>query len=269
MDACARRARLVGAAILASAPLAFAPAAAVAAAWTEPQGQGLVIETLSGWTGEGAPWGGDPGVKQNRAALSTYVEYGLNDQWTLFGQMAIERYDLSRPESSLYAGLDYSDLGLRAKLWTSGDWVFSTEATLFLPGAWNPASPAEAGDTGGAAEARMLAGYSFALGPAPGFFDLELGYRFRTAGPPDEGHLDATIGLKPAPGVILMAQDFLVVSMRSTDQDFPMWRQNVVQASLVLPLQDRWQLQIGYFRTTLAWKTNTERGVVVAVWRTF
>ncbi len=171
--------------------------------------------------------------------------------------------------SSLYAGLDYSDLGLRAKLWSAGDWVFSSEATLFLPGAWNPASPAQAGNTGGAADARALAGYSFALGPASGFFDLEIGFRFRTAGPPDEGHVDVTIGFKPAPGVIVMAQDFLVVSLPSTDPGFPMWRQNVLQESLVLPLWDRWQFQIGYFQTTLARKTNTERGAVLAVWRTF
>ncbi len=254
---------------MASAPLGFAPAAAVAAAWTEPQGQGLIIETLSGWTGTGAPWGGEAGVKQNRADLSTYADYGLNDQWTVFGQMAIERYEVSRPESSLYAGLDYSDLGLRTKLWSSADWVFSIEATLFLPGAWNPSSPAQAGNTGGAAEGRLLAGYGFTLGPAPGFFDLELGYRFRTAGPPDEGHVDLTLGLKPAPGVTLMLQDFLVVSAPSTDPCFPAWRQNVVQGSVALPLWDRWQVQIGYFQTTLASKTNTERGAVVAVWRSF
>ena len=115
----------------------------------------------------------------------------------------------------------------------------------------------------------MLAGYSFAIGPAPGFVDLELGYRVRTAGPPDEWHCDATIGLKPAPGVILMLQDFAVVSMPSTDPSFPAWRQNVVEASLVLPLRDRWQAQIGWFTTTLAAKTNTERGAELALWRRF
>ncbi len=255
--------------VCALALVALAPAGAEAGAWTEPQGQGLVIETLWGWQGDGAPWGDNPGVKQNRADLQTYAEYGLNDQWTIFGQMAIERYELSRPESSLYAGLDYSDLGLTAKLWSTGPWVFSGQATLFLPGAWNPASPAQAGNTGGAAEARALAGLNFNLGPAQGFLDLELGYRVRTAGPPDEWHADATLGLKPAPGVILMLQDFAVVSMPSTDRSFPAWRQNVVQGSLVLPVWDRWQLQISYYQTTLAYKTNTERGVAIAVWRTF
>ena len=58
MGACARRARLVGAAAFAWTLVAFPPAV-VAGAWTEPQGEGLMIETLWGWTGEGAPWGGD------------------------------------------------------------------------------------------------------------------------------------------------------------------------------------------------------------------
>ena len=102
-----------------------------------------------------------------------------------------------------------------------------------------------------------------------GFFDLECGFRFRSAGPPDELHVDATIGLKPAPGVIVMLQDFYVASTPATDPSFPAWRQNVVEGSLVLPLWDRWSLQIGYFRSTLAVKTNTERGGLVAVWRRF
>ncbi len=269
VDGFARRAGRVGRVICVLAPMVFARATAWAGAWTQPQGEGIVIETLWGWTGDGAPWGGQPGVRQNRADLQTYAEYGLNDRWTIFGQMAIERYELSRPDSSLYAGLDYSELGLRAKLATFGDWILSSEATLFLPGATNPSSPAQEGNTGGAAEGRMLAGYSFALGPAPGFFDVELGYRFRSAGPPDEWHGDVTVGLKPAPGVIIMFQDFLVVSMLSANRTFPAWRQNVWQASLVLPLWDRWQVQVGYFQTSLAVKTNTERGAALAVWRTF
>ena len=197
------------------------------------------------------PWGGQPGVRQNRAEAQTYVEYGLNDRWTIFGQMGIERYALSRPQSSLYAGLDYSGLGLRGKLWSSGDWIVSGEATLFSPGAWSPTTPAQAGNTGGATDARLLAGYSFALGPAPGFFDFELGYRFRTAGPPDEVHADVTIGLKPSPGFLLMLQYFTVVSTKSDNPSFPFWRQTVMQASLVLPLWDRWSMQLAYFQSVL------------------
>jgi hypothetical protein len=241
----------------------------LAGAWTAPQGEGLLIETLYGWVGDGAPWGGNPRVRENRADLQTYFEYGLNDDFTLYGQMAIERYALTGRPSSLYAGLDYSDLGLRAKLWSSGAWVVSGEGTLFLPGAYNPSSPTQAGDTGGAGEGRILAGANFTVGSTPAFLDLELGYRLRSAGPPDEWHMDATLGLKPWPGVMLMLQDFAVATSVSTDPSFPAWRQNVIEASVVLPLCGRWSLQIAWFQTLLAVKTNTERGLAVSLWRTF
>jgi hypothetical protein len=57
--------RAAGAAI-AFAIVFAAPVAARAGAWTEPQGTGLLIETLFGWAGAGSPWGDNPAVKQNR-----------------------------------------------------------------------------------------------------------------------------------------------------------------------------------------------------------
>jgi hypothetical protein len=246
-----------------------APAGAWAGAWTLPGGTGLLIETLFGWTGDGAPWGGSPAVKEKRADAQTYVEFGLNDDVTVFGQMAIERYILGPPTPNSYTGFDYSDVGVRAKLWSSGEWVFSGETTLFLPGAGDPSAPAQAGNTGAAGEARLLAGTNFSFGRWPGFLDAELGYRLRTAGPPDEWHGDVTVGLKPAPGFMLMLQDYTTVSTASTNRDFPAWRSSVIEASLVVPLSDRWSLQLGWFSSVLAVKTNTERGAALSVWRTF
>jgi hypothetical protein len=150
-----RRSRAAGAAVALALTLG-APAAALAGAWTEPQGSGLLIETLFGWVGQGAPWGGNPAVKQDRLEAQTYVEYGVTDRLTIFGQTALERYALSHPTQNVYSGFDYSELGLRAKLWSTGEWVFSGEATLFVPGAYNGAEPAQEGDTGGAGEARLL-----------------------------------------------------------------------------------------------------------------
>ena len=245
------------------------PSAALAGAWTDPQGSGLLIETLYGWVGQGAPWGGNPGVKQNCVDAQTYAEYGVTNELTIFGQTALERYALSQPEQNVYSGLDYPDIGMRAQLWSTGSWVFSGEATLFLPGAYDSYAPAQAGNTGGAGEGRLLAGYSFPVCAMPAFFDAELGYRLRSAGPPDEWHADLTIGLKPAPGVMLMIQDFTTVSTASTNASFPAWSTSVLEASFVVPLHDHWSLQFGLFASVLAVKTNTARGVAVSVWRTF
>ena len=246
-----------------------APASALAGAWTLPQGTGLLIATLFGWTGAGAPWGGNHGVKQNKVEAEAYVEYGLTDEFTIFGQTGLERYALSSPTPNTYKGLDYSDIGVRAKLWSTGDWVFSGEAALFVPGARNPSAPAQSGNTGKAGEGRLLAGYGFSVAGLPAFLDAEGSYRIRTAGPPNEWHADLTVGLKPTPGVMLMLQDFTTISTFSTSREFPAWRSSILQASVVIDLDSRWSLQIAAFTSVLAIKTNTERGGAIAVWRKF
>ena len=91
----------------------------------------------------------------------------------------------------------------------------------------------------------------------------------RTAGPPDEWRADLTVGPKPAPGWILMLQDFTTVSMPSSNRNCPAWRSSVIQASLVIPLAARWSLQFGLFASVLAVKTNTERGAALSFWRRF
>jgi hypothetical protein len=246
-----------------------APAGALAGAWTLPEGGGLLIETLFGWAGDGAPWGGNPAVHQTKAEAQTYVEYGLTDRMTIFGQVALERYALSAPTQNLYVGPDYASLGLRAKLWSTGEWVFSGEAIVYAPGAHDGSQPAQAGNTGGAAEARLLAGYNFNVWSTPAFLDAQVGYRLRTGGPPDEWHGDLTVGFKFTPRIMLLLQDFTTVSSHTVNPGFPAWRSSVIEASVVYALDDRWSVQIGLFSSVWAVKTNTERGVALAVWRRF
>ena len=105
-------------ALSASIALTLAPAAALAGAWTYPQGQGQIIETLFGWVGEGLSYGGAAGPKESRVEAQTYVEYGLSDRLTVVGQAALERYELTAPSADVFRGFDYSDIGLRAKLWS-------------------------------------------------------------------------------------------------------------------------------------------------------
>jgi hypothetical protein len=246
-----------------------ASAGALAGAWTAPQGSGLVIETLYGWTGYGPTWGGNPAVPQSRVDAQTYVEYGVTDRITIFGQTALEHYALGSPNPDVYNGLDYSDVGLEAKLWSTGEWVFSAEATAFAPGAHSPSQPAQEGNTGGAGEGRLLAGANFMLGSTPGFVDAELGYRLRTAGPPDEWHGDLTVGFKFTPRMMLMLQNFNTVSAVSNNPTFPAWRSSVIEASLVYALDDRWSVQIGLFTTVATVNTNSQHGAALALWRRF
>ena len=261
--------------------IAGASTNAFGGAWTMPQGTGQVIETLYGWTGFGPPWGGNPPASQSRFDAQTYVQYGLTDLLTAFGETAFEHYAIGEPTPNTYNGLDYSGLGLRQKLWSTGEWVFSGEATAFIPGAHDSHAPAQEGNTGWAGEARLNAGRNFTLasipglgwfpgiGSVPGFMDAEIAYRLRTEGPPDEWHGDLTVGFKFTPRIMLMLQDFTTVSMSTNNRTFPAWRQSVAEASVVYALNDKWSLQVGVFSTVWTVRTNTEHGVAVAVWRNF
>ena len=73
------------------------------------------------WTGFGPPWGGNPAVSQSRFDAQTYVQYGLTNLLTAFGETAFEHYAIGEPTPDTYNGLDYSGLGPQEqKLWSTG-----------------------------------------------------------------------------------------------------------------------------------------------------
>lgn len=247
----------------------LAPAGALAGAWTLPAGQGQIIATLFGWTGEGEPYGGAPGSKESRIEAQTYIEYGLADRLTVVGQAALERYELTAPSADVFRGLDYSEIGLRAKLWSNDALVISIEATAFVPGAREASRPAQAGDTGGAAEARGLAGYNFTLFGARAFLDAEAAFRARAAGPPDEWHGDLTLGVQTGARTTVLLQSFNTISAGAASAGFAPWNSQTAELSLVYGLDDHWSVQAGAFTTFATAGTNSQRGFLAAIWRKF
>jgi len=249
--------------------LTLAPAAALAGAWTFPSGEGQIIETLFGWTGEGPPYGAAAGPKESRVEAQTYIEYGLADRLTVVGQAARERYELTAPSADVFRGLDYSEIGLRAKLWSNDALVVSAQATASVPGARDASRPAQAGNTGGAGEARALVGYNFTFFATPAFLDAEAAYRLRCAGPPDEWHFDLTLGLEPSPRVMWLLQNFNTISARPGSPEFPAWSSHTAELSIVYALDAHWSVQAGAFTTFATVETNSQRGLVAAIWRKF
>ncbi len=213
--------------------------------------------------------GRQPASQPKPLRRADLVQYGLTNSLTAYGETAFEHYAIGQPTPNTYNGLDYSGLGLRQKLWSTGEWIFAGEATVFIPGARDSKAPAQEGNTGWAGEARLNVGRNFAIYGVPGFLDAEVAYRLRTEGPPDEWHGDLTVGFKFTPKIMLMLQNYTTVSMSTNDPTFPAWRSSVVEASLVYALDDKWSLQVGLFSTVWTVRTNTQHGVAVAVWRNF
>jgi hypothetical protein len=253
-----------------AAALACAPTAAHAGAWTLPQGNGQIIETLFGWLGQGPSSGAPTAGRENKVAAQTYVEYGLSDGLTLVGQMSAERYALLAPPlRDVYAGLGYSGGGVRARLWSDDAWAFSLEAGAYVSGARDAGRPAQAGDTGPAADFRALAGRNLTLFGAPAFVDGEAFYRVRTQGPPSEWHADLTLGVAWTARAQILLQVFNTVANGAGAPGFAAWQSGKGQLSLVYALDDQWSLQVGGFATLYRRNVNSEYGALVAVWRRF
>jgi hypothetical protein len=248
----------------------FAPAAALAGAWTWPEGTGQAILSFDagegdygGWTPTGAA------ARETRLTASLDVEYGLKDWLTAFVRGGLEDYAIAAPVADSYRGLDYSAAGLRARLFSSQSLVWSVEGTALVPGADDPLRPAQAGATGFDSDWRTLVGSNFALGSWPSFFDASLGYRTRAAGPPDEWRADLTLGVHPRQDVTIMLQSFNAVSDGSRAPRFPAEQTMIVEPSLVYDLDKNWSLQAGIYATPRARNANREAGAVVALWRRF
>lgn len=252
------------------AALACAPSSASAGAWTLPEGNGQIIETLLGWFGQGPSSGAPAASRESKVEAQTYLEYGVTDRLTLVGQLSAERYALlAPPTKDIYAGLDYSGAGLRVRLWSDDAWVFSLESSAYVSGARDGARPAQAGDTGPAFDMRALVGRNLTLYGAPAFADGEVGYRVRTQGPPSEWHADLTLGVAWTPRVQILAQIFNTMSDGAGAPGYVAWESYKGQLSVVYALDEDWSLQLGGFSTLQRRNVNSEYGAVVAVWRRF
>ena len=246
------------------------PAAALAGAWTWPEGTGQTILSLDAGGGDfGGQTRAGAAARETRLETSLDMEYGLRDWLTAFVQAGLEDYAIAAPVADSYRGLDYSAAGLRARLFSSQSLVWSVQGTALVPGAQDALRPAQAGNTGFDSDWRMLVGSSFVLGSWQSFADASLGYLTRAGGPPDEWRADLTFGRPPAPG----HDDHAAILQRRLERiaraQFPAERTMTVEPSLVYDFNQYWSAQLGLYTTPKAVNANREAGIVVALWRRF
>lgn len=118
--------------------------------------------------------------------LNNYVEYGLTDDLTLINSMVYKRIDKNDTAADLTTwGVGDIDLAARYRL-VEGSWgILSVQALLKIPSAYDKNDRLPLGNGQFDYEGKLLYGRS--LYPyIPGYFNLELGYRFRDGDPSDE-----------------------------------------------------------------------------------
>jgi hypothetical protein len=131
--------------------------------------------------------------------LGSYIEYGLFDRLTLITQPFSKRR------------------GRAARLANFGATVVSIQGLLHIP--FDSGQLPQAGfdeDDAFSGDLRLLLGHTFEVDGAPGFLDLQGGYRWQDDGEPNEWHADFTAGARPQPHLLVMLQSFATLADRST-----------------------------------------------------
>ncbi len=243
---------------------------AQAGAWTLPAGSGLLIATpLVSRADHG--FGGERDRARvpafRKAEIQVLAEYGITDRFTLRGRTELR--DVRREDAEPLTGLGFSEIGGRIRVWQRGGLVVSTEANLRAAEAQEIVDPADDGLWEGEYEGRLLAGYGFELAGRAAFVDLQGAYRARGGTTrPDEVRIDATLGVRPVPRVLVLAQSFSTLSVGAAE-DRDGYDYHKAQLSGVLDVTSRVAVQLGGFATVAGRNALEERGALAAVWLRF
>jgi hypothetical protein len=232
-------------------------AAAPAAAWTQPEGQGLFIGTLTlkdlsqTHTGSGRR---ASGFSNTILEFSPYVAYGVTPWPTGIVQ---SRVHLGWGDQATQGGLDSTDLGARAPLWSDDRAALSVYGLL----RW-PAPQSRFGGTGLGGDWGGSYGSNVSFGATPGLFVTETGYRHYTDRP-NGWRGDLAVGVLPADRWLLLGQSFTLVQHAASG------RQSTLHLSEVRELMPRVSLQIGTYTTVAGRNYDAENGGLVALWYRF
>lgn len=257
--------------LIAAAALPAAAGAACAGAWLMPPGAGQIIASTA-FSGSSRAFDAKGRLivvpSYEKFGLGAYVEYGLTDWLTVIAAPAYDRIRQPPPAAS-YDGPGESEAGARVGLYRSDAIVVSLQASLRTPGAsindsQGPFQPRRAG----ALDVRVMAGGNFEFAATPGFAEAQAGYRFYAQNQPGEGRLDLTLGLRPTPQLLVLAQSFNAISAGSGNGfRHSLWTK--LQPSLVYDVSPHWSLQIGAFATLAGVNAGRELGPIGAVWCRF
>lgn len=248
------------------------PSFARAGAWMQPKGHGQNILT-STFTTSGMGFDANGRAidipRYNKFELDALTEYGLTDNVTAILQPQLRSVSIAPPTDAAQTGAGYTDLGARVRLWSNGWSVVSGQALLRIPGSSDKNDPAEIGSTDTQVDVRGLYGHSFKIGVWQAFLDAELAYRYRSGDPSNEIRADLTIGVRPKPDLLFMAQSFNTFSQGPAQGVFSQGREHKLALSVVWDVSKNWSLQVGGIGTVGGANTLRERGGLVAIWKRF
>ena len=258
--------RTIGRLSLAAA-LAVSAGPAAGQAFTQPQGEGRVITSvLYSHSDRAFDDRSQSSTIPDYDQLNVYFlgEYGLTDDLTILATPSIRLVDVrGAPDSH---GLGYTDVGARYRVAHDGNALFSVQGLVRIPGQTRQDRLAQVGQTGFEYDLRGQGAVTFGAGS---FAIVEGGYRWRAGDPPNEAHVDATIGLRASPRLWFIANSYNTISDGSGQGVFRRFRYHNLYVSTAYDVSRHVTLQFGALGTVAGRNALRERGLFGGLWYRF
>lgn len=250
------------AAIALLSPLAAAPAGAQA--FTQEKGHGRVITSLL-WSDSGKGFDDRGRVLEiadyQKTEIYFAAEYGVTDDLTLLVTPSLRDVSVRGGDDS--RGLGFTDVGARYRVAQRGNLVVSAQGLVRIPGMKRRDSLAQVGVTDMEYDLRLQGGYGFGSGS---FAILEGGYRLRAGDPPNAVNIDATLGIRAAPRLLLLASSYNAISDGAGRGVFRRYRYHNVYFSGAYDVGRHVTVQLGASGTVAGRNALRERGLLAGLW---
>lgn len=260
--------------VLLTLMLLAVPAPLLAGAWTQEEGHGQVILQSSAAysaTEFGPSYDLYASRPYDKVEVTLVFEYAATDWLTLIAAPQFLYVSFGEPSPSSYTGPGYQDVGARMRLWRDEASVVSAQVVGRFPGTGNSQSAAAVGYEDPELDLRLLYGLSFTMFGKAAFLDVQLAQRMRFGPPPDELHLDVTLGWRVAERWQLLAQSFNVISEGAGTGPYfgDSYEYYKLQFGAAYDLSSAVTVQMSVVSTVFARNAPQENGVVLAAYYRF
>jgi protein XagA len=244
------------------------PQIAAAGAWLVPVGESLLItkfETASADETFDARGKRQPLSNWAARDFSVYGERGFSKGITLYARANLQ--SLKTP-ADRYKGFGVLEVGGRVNLWDS-DW-----STIAIGAGVEDLGDGRRNDfdtqraKGTDKEIRLYGGHSFRLkGRAEAFVELQTARRWRSADA-DQWRVDFSLGLKPSPQWLLMAQTWAGKTDRAS-WGRAVWVNQELSAARYFGPKKSLTVQLAVRQTVYGENTPRVRAVSLSLWKRF
>lgn len=239
-----------------------------AQAFTQPDGRGRIITSVI-HTKSDKIFDDDGNTVDVPDISKTEIyfqgEYGLTDDLTLLLTPSLRIISVKGgPDST---NLGYTDVGARYRVLNANNSIVSLQAKARIPGQKQRNSLAQIGQTDSEFDFRGQFATTFGRGS---FASVETGYRLRSGEPPNEFHIDATLGLRATDKLLFTANSFNVISDgRGRGIFASSHRYHNLFLGGAYDVTSNATLQLGLTGTVAGHNALRERGVFASVWVRF